>query len=142
MPAAIMTIYQKLILILNHVASNDIQYICTKTNNKFESTSFSFHLAIPHYRCSPVLLYSSVPSVPSVPPFPRIPLSPAFSRIPLSLVFSCMPLFSLFLLQLVPFATVVAPPNHSFPTTTALNRIRVRLSFKIEMAVYMIKEIA
>ena len=127
MPATIMTIYQKLILILNHVASNDIQYICTKTNNKFESTSFSFHLAIPHYRCSPVLLYSSVPSVPSVPPF---------SRIPLSLVFSCMPLFSLFLLQLVPFATVVAPPNHSFPTTTALNRIRVRLSFKIEMALY------
>ena len=139
MPATIMTIYQKLILILNHVASNDIRYICTKTNNKFKSTSFSFHLAMPYYRSSPVLLY---PSVPPVPLFFRIHLSPVLSRIPLSLVFSCMPLFSLFLPQLVPFATVVAPPNHSFPTTTALNRIRVRLSFKIEMAVYMIKEIA
>lgn len=135
MPATIMTIYQNFVLILNHVAGNYIQYICTKTNNKFESTSFSFHLAMPHSRCSPVLQYSSVPSVPL---YSRI----MFSRIPLSLLFSCIPLFSLFLPRPFPFAAVVAPPNHSFPTTTTLNHIRVRLSFKIEMAVYMIKETA
>jgi len=90
MPATIMTIYQKLILIFNHVASNDIRYICTKANNKFESTSSSFHLAMPYYRSFPVLLY---PLFPCSSVFPYLLCSPVFLYLPYSSI-SCVLLYA------------------------------------------------